>query len=319
MRKIFINTLKTAAAAILAILIAERLGLAFAVSAGIVAILTIQPTKKETLRTAAGRLYAFLAALLIAYVCFQLLGVTNEGFFLYLVIFILCCQYFGWYSAMAMDSVLISHFLTVSNMGREAVLNELAIFAIGVGIGILVNLHLRKNTDYMERLKRRTDEQIRLALSRMSERILDKDLTDYNGSCFQRIDASVREAKDMAQTNYLNQFGKKDTGDMEYLAMRERQIHVLYEMYKRVRRLRTTPVTAEAISDFLKKMSQEYHSENSAEELLEEFYRIDGMMKAAPLPTERAEFEDRAQLYALLRDMEEFLLIKKEFIKNKGK
>lgn len=317
MRKIIINTLKTAGAAVLAVLTARWMGLEFAVSAGIVAILTIQPTKKETLRTAVSRLYAFLAALLISFLCFQITGVTTEGFFLYLILFIFCCQYFGWYSAMAMDSVLISHFLTVSNMEVGAVLNEIGIFAVGVGIGILANLHLRKNAGYMEELKIRTDEQIKLALHRMSERILDKDLTDYNGSCFRRIDESVREAKDMAQTNYLNQFGRKDTKDMEYLAMRERQIHVLYEMYKRVRSLKTTPVTAKVISDFLEKVSVSYHSENSAEELLEEFYRMNDMMKSAPLPVERAEFEDRARLYTLLREIEEFLVIKKEFIRNR--
>ena len=67
-------------AAVAAILIAYELELEFAMSAGIVAILTIQPTKKETIRVAMGRLCAFLAALIIAYGSFCIFGYTVVAF-----------------------------------------------------------------------------------------------------------------------------------------------------------------------------------------------------------------------------------------------
>ena len=47
--------------------------------------------------------------------------------------------------------------------------------------------------------------------------------------------------------------------------------------------------------------------------LLDRFYEIDEGMRTEPLPAERSEFEDRAMLYSLLRHLEEFLRIKKEF------
>lgn len=40
---------------------------------------------------------------------------------------------------MAMDSVLISHFLSFQTMNVKTVENEVLIFIIGVGFGILVN------------------------------------------------------------------------------------------------------------------------------------------------------------------------------------
>ena len=52
MKGLLFRSVKIIAAAVLAILVAQALGLDFAVSAGIVAILSVQPTKKETLRTA---------------------------------------------------------------------------------------------------------------------------------------------------------------------------------------------------------------------------------------------------------------------------
>ena len=48
---------------------------------------------------------------------------------------------------------------------------------------------------------------------------------------------------------------------------------------------------------------------------MEAFQKLDREMKEEPLPLERIEFEDRARLFALIRLLEEFLNIKKEFMK----
>lgn len=308
-----INTIKIVGAAVVAIIIATFLELDFAVSTGIVAILTIQPTKQETLKMAAGRFAAFVSALIIAYACFMMFGYGNTGFFAYLLIFIFVCQVFHWYGAMAMNSVLISHFITLGNMGGQALLNEVSIFCIGVGLGILVNMHLHKDVDHMKVLKQNTDNQIRKILRRMSERILNKDMSDYNGECFEILEEYIRNAKNVAKENYDNQLDVNDTYDTDYIKMRKAQCGVLYEMYKSVRYMDTTPVTAKKISEFLREISEVYHEDNTAEELMTKFKELDEDMKNHPLPVERKEFEDRARLYILLRYIEEFLEIKKNF------
>ena len=308
-----VNTIKIAGAAMIAIFIAVAMKVEFAVSAGVVAMLTIQPTKKETIKIALGRFVAFITALLIAYGSFTLFGYGMEAFMIYLVLFVLVCQIFRWYSAMAMNSVLISHFLTFGVMNGETLRNEIILFCIGVGVGIIANLHLHKNVNDMERLKEETDAQIKKILSRMSQRILDRDISDYNGDCFLILGNSIRRAKNVAEENFNNQFGSKDVYDREYIAMREKQCEVLYEMYKNVRTIETTPITAGKISAFLSRMAEVYHKNNTGKELLEQFEELDEGMKHQPLPVERKEFEDRAKLYGLLRHIEEFIKLKIEF------
>ena len=312
-KDIMVNTIKIAGAAMIAIFIAVAMKVEFAVSAGVVAMLTIQPTKKETIKIALGRFVAFITALLIAYGSFTLFGYGMEAFMIYLVLFVLVCQIFRWYSAMAMNSVLISHFLTFGVMNGETLCNEIILFCIGVGVGIIANLHLRKNVNDMERLKEETDAQIKKILRRMSERILDRDISDYNGDCFLILGNSIRRAKNVAEENFNNQFGSKDVYDREYIAMREKQCEVLYEMYKNVRTIETTPITAGKISAFLSRMAEVYHKNNTGKELLEQFEELDEGMKHQPLPVERKEFEDRAKLYGLLRHIEEFIKLKIEF------
>ena len=314
MKSIIINTLKISIAAILAILCAQALKLDFAVSAGIVAILSVQPTKKETLRTALARLLAFAVALVISATLFNLLGFTTPVFFLYLAFFILICQWRKWISAMAMDSVLISHFLSFGKTGLTEIKNEVLLFVLGVGFGILVNLILHKNSNYIERLKNETDEQIKLALHRMALRIQNPALEDYDGSCFDSLNQSLFTAKKQAEENYNNQFSRKDTFDSRYLKMRENQTKILYEMYKAARDLGTVPDTAPLLSDFLEKVSTEYHKDNDVKALLDELAQIHDKMKNVPLPQTRTEFEDRANLFTLMERLKDFLQIKRNFM-----
>ena len=314
MKSIITNTIKITLAAVLAIICAQALKLDFAVSAGIVAILSVQPTKKETLRTALARLLAFAVALLISIALFNLLGFTVPVFFIYLLIFILVCQWRKWISAMAMDSVLISHFLSFGKTGPAEIKNEVLLFILGVGLGILVNLLLHKKTDYIEELKNQTDNQIKLALHRMALRIQNPALADYDGSCFTQLNQSLFTAKKQAEENYNNQFSKKDTFDSRYLEMRENQTKILYEMYKAASRIQTVPSTAGLLADFLEKVSTEYHKDNDVKALLEELALIHEKMKTVPLPQVRAEFEDRANLFILMERLEEFLIIKRDFV-----
>lgn len=314
MKSIITNSIKISAAAILAIICAQALKLDFAVSAGIVAILSVQPTKKETLRTALARLLAFAVALVISIALFNLLGFTIPVFFIYLVIFILVCQWRKWISAMAMDSVLISHFLSFGKTGTAEIKNEVLLFALGVGFGILVNLLLHKKTDYIEELKKQTDNQIKLTLHRMALRIQNPALADYDGSCFVSLNQSIFIAKKQAEENYNNQFSKKDTFDSRYLEMREKQTKILYEMFKAARNLGTVPSTAGLLSDFLEKVSNEYHKDNDVKALLEELTLIHDKMKSLTLPQTRTEFEDRANLFILMERLKEFLQIKHDFM-----
>ncbi|MBR5944186.1 MAG: hypothetical protein IKZ94_04485, partial [Lachnospiraceae bacterium] len=102
--------------------------------------------------------------------------------------------------------------------------------------------------------------------------------------------------------------------DIDYISMRGKQSDTLYEMFKHLSRIETVPVTAGLLSEFFERVSQEYSMDNTVAGLLEEFRELDAKMKEMPLPTERGEFEDRARLFAIMRGLEEFLNLKKEYV-----
>lgn len=300
-------------AAVTAMVAAQAVQLEFAVSAGVIAILSLQKTKKETFMLALERFLMFLAALLNGFLSFRLLGYNFKGFSLFLLIYVFLCQVLSKNAAMAPNAVLVSHFLTFQSMKPEYILNELLIFFIGAGLAVLVNLHLGKNEAVMEKRLRLVDGEIQGILLRMSEHILIEDKSDYNSECFQRLRDYLLDALQSARENQDNQWKVTDYFDMEYVRMREKQCEILYQMYKNIRKIETTPVQAEKLSALLKHISDEYQKENDVEELYLEWENVSAYMKKQPLPAERGEFESRALLFALLCETREFLLIKRDF------
>ncbi len=313
MKRIILNSLKVSIAVAIAIGIANVFQLEHAISAGIVAVLSIQPTKRETINLAIGRLIAFGIALFIATVSYHILGFNQLAFWVYIVPYAFICYLKNWTAAIALNSVLVSHFIVYGSMRWPYILNEIAIFIIGISVGILMNIHLQKNQSYMEDLMNKTDEQIVRILEKMGQKILHVQLDGYDEECFIQLEHSIREAKNIAEENFNNQFREKDDYDIKYIAMRHRQYNVLYDMYKIVKTIETAPSTAQIISDYFVYMSQVFHRENDGTELLQRFWDMDAYMKKQPLPQDRQEFEDRARLFALMRDIEEFIEIKAQF------
>lgn len=313
MKRIIIDSLKVSIAVAVAIAIANVFKLEYAISAGIVAVLSIRPTKRETYKLAAGRLIAFIIALLIAAVSYRIFGFTQLAFWIYIIPYVFICYLKKWTAAITINSVLVSHFLNYQSMDMTHVLNEVFIFVIGVSVGILMNLNLHHKEEYIENLKNQTDEQIVKILKVIAHRILDEKAPDYRTDCFKEMEHLLREAKNAAEENYNNRLRKQENCDIKYIAMRQRQYNVLLDMYKTAKTIETKPNTSQVISEFFEKMAGEFHRENDGVALMEAFKEMDAYMKKQPLPTQRQEFEDRAKLFIMMRYIEEFITIKMEF------
>lgn len=318
MRKLDKNTLasgmKITIAAILAILVADSINLQFSSTAGIITILSIQKTKKETLKTAGRRGMAFLIALLISSICFLAMGFHVLSFAVYLFIFSMVCLYFGWIEAIAMDSVLITHFLSEGNINWEIFVNEILLFAIGIGFGVLANLHLRKKKKEFEILADDVDLEIRGILRRMAQRLLEEDKSEYNGKCFEKLEIEVEQAKQSAFRNYNNQILNASYYEIDYIKMRENQIEVLRHIYESIKMVQTIPSQTKKIANLIIKIEEGYHKENTVKAFLKELTDLLKEMKREELPSTRDEFEARAVLFYITKQLEEFLTLKEKFM-----
>lgn len=299
-----------------AILISTLLKLEFSATAGLITVLSIQNTKKETTEIAVKRLISFFFAIAVSFVSFHFLGYTTLAFAVYLFVFIILCQIFKAQSAIVPVSVLISHILSKQDFSFEMILNEFLLLFTGAAVGFVLNLYMHKNLTKMEKTKSCLDNEIKAVLQRMSARILVSDKSDYNHDCFKKLDSYISEARETAIQNQNNSFGVFDKYDFLYLEMREKQCNILHEMYKIIKAMDASQKQGEIISDFLKKISEEYHEKNDVKSLAAEADYIIEEMKKEKMPESRSEFENRALLFTLLIRTKEFLSIKYMFMEN---
>jgi len=312
----FFKSLKIAVAALLSLFIAGELGLESSATAGIITVLSIQKTKRETVRSAANRILAYGCALALAAACFRLLGFTLPAFAVYLFLFAFLCMLAGWQEAITTDSVLISHFLQKGNMGLPMLGNETLLLVIGAGMGILVNLHLHSKEADFVKLADDVDRRIKGILRQMAEWLRSQNRDKYECSSFLELEEALRRAKLCAAANYNNSFFQKDTYQLDYIRMRSQQAVVLKGIYENMKKVAYLPEQAGAVATLFADVEQAYHKENTVVELLERLRGVLEEMKKEKLPQCREEFEARAILFYILLQMEELLLIKRRFIES---
>ena len=314
LKKHILKSLKVSVAAILAIFIAAELGLKYSATAGIITVLSIQNTKRETLKSAENRWVAFVFAMTLAWLCYTIMGFTLPAYALYLFLFAILCYVAGLGEALVMNSVLVSHYLAEQSMTMGMFMNELLLFVIGAGLGILVNLHLQPKNQQFDRLAKNVDEGIKTMIRSMAGLLKTKDFEfDFQKGFFE-VETAIRDAKLCAAANYNNSLTTESTLELDYVRMREQQSIVLQSMYENVKKISYLPKQAEQIADLLKEIEDKFHRNNTVEELLNKLENLFDDMESQELPKTREEFEARAILFYIMMQIKNVLLLKREFV-----
>lgn len=315
------KSFKIAIAALLAIVIAGELSLEYSATAGIITVLSIGNTKRETLLSAKNRGLAFVCALVLAALSFGMLGYNLVAFAVYLFLFAMLCFVADWREAIAMDSVLISHFLAQQSMGIHVLLNEIGLFLIGTILGILMNLHLRKKEEEFDRLAEEVDRQMKEVLHHMKHELKDdrdKSQKDCRENCLEELAQRIEQAKFCAVNNYNNAFFGADMGELDYIRMREQQSVVLQGIYENIKSINYLPEQAKRVANLLGEIEQGYHKNNTVEGLIQKLEQLLRAMKKENLPATREEFEARAILFYILMQLEKLLFIKRDYWREQG-
>jgi len=309
-REHVIMGVKVALGAAAAIGLAMLLHLEYASTAGIITVLSIMGTKRETLRIARGRLLAVLCAAGIAFVCYRLLGFTLAGFAAYLFLFAVLCYTCRWTYALPMASVLMSHFLAAGNMGWPMLRNEALLFLIGTALGVMVNLHLRADEEAMTRHLRAVDELMRAAmyaLSRMEAGVSEARLL------LTALSRELTAAEQLAVDNADNTFGDAPLYPVRYVQLRLNQLKILRQIASALEDVNARTSQCEEVCGLIARVAGEYSRDNDVSALLEAAQAVLAQMRTQALPVSRDEFESRAVLYYVLLRVEDFLLLKRQF------
>ncbi|MEI3551914.1 MAG: aromatic acid exporter family protein [Acutalibacteraceae bacterium] len=99
-------------------------------------------TKRDTLIVAWKRSIAFLLASSIAIISFTIFQFSVWGLGIYLIMIVILCQAFELTDGLSMSTVLMLHIWTARSITASSLLNEATLMAIGILMGILMNLYM---------------------------------------------------------------------------------------------------------------------------------------------------------------------------------
>ncbi|MFV8771919.1 aromatic acid exporter family protein [Aerococcus urinaeequi] len=316
--RVAIKSAKYAVATFIAIFLAQWLGLDYAVSAGVIAILSLAETSKKTVQYIGNLTLTMILSLLIATILFNLYGYEIWVFSLYLLITYPVSVYLKSDNAIAPCAVFISHLLLEQASDFNWWVNEMLLLVIGVGIAVIVNLYQTSASGEMDKLKGQIEREMQTILNHLADKM---DTPDHPGHLlYEHIDQAYELAK-YGEFLVLKEAENNITGDVQnyylnYFSMRSSQLIILYDINNSLDNIYESTDQTYDLSGFFRHVSQQLSESNTAAKLRNELNQLKTRFRQQPLPQTRNEFETRSMLFDILLDCEKFLNLKYEFYKS---
>ena len=313
-RKMAIKVLKIAVGSCMAVAVAQFFELPYATSAGIVTLLTVQNTRRDTIRLAAERLLSFLLSVLLVFVCFRYIGKlewVNYGVYIFLMVHV--CYFFGWENTISVNAVMGTHYLLTPDYSLNFAASELAVIAIGTALALLMNWHMPSNLKILREDIRKAEDDMQQVLQELACYLEGKLDGAHIWLDLDQLEQSIHRGLDRAHEHARNTLSEEDHYYIEYMEMRLQQCALLQAIRHRVWKIDGMPEQAKIISDYLRYLVPYVHEKNIPDRQSADLQQVFDQMKQQPLPESRDEFESRAILYHVLLDLEDFLFVKKRF------
>ncbi|WP_088072922.1 aromatic acid exporter family protein [Gottfriedia luciferensis] len=316
MYRIGSRVVKTAFGSALAIFIAQSIGVNFYSSAGIIAILCIQPTRRRSLETAIRRFLACILNIIFCLFFFYLFGYTAVAIGLLLLFFIPSLVMFKIQEGVISSSVIMLHLYNLEKITVPIILNEIIVIVIGIGVALLCNLYMPSLDDQIKSFKVKIDSKFCFIFEKISIY-----LKEPSNKCFlEEYEETVillQKAKNTSKLEIDNHYFKlRNDEDYEYFLLRERQLEVIYRIIKTVCNIKVSNEQSHILSKFFNDLSYSINPKISGTICLHQLEEIYQMFRSMPLPQTADDFETRAAVLTIIHEMESFLIMKSKF---KGK
>lgn len=310
--KIGYRTIKTAIGTPIAVSIAQILGLTNPFSAGILTILCIQPSRKRSYLSAWQRFLACIIASIYSVVLFELIGYSPLVLGLLFIVFIPTCVFFNITPGITTSAVIILNMYSASSIPVSFLFDQFLLIIIGIGTGLMLNLYMPSLDKPLKKKQRKLEQNFKMILFEIALYIRDKNKT-WDGKEIIESDQLLAEALRLVERDKENHLLRDKHPYYDYFNMRSSQFERLQKMLPLVTKIPLHGPITEKIASFFERLSENVHPGNTAIIFLEELTNLRKDFNRLDLPKTQKEFEIRANLYQLLRELEEYLMIKQKF------
>lgn len=309
--KIGTRTVKTAVGVALSVFLAQWAGLQFYTMSGILTMLCIQVTRKQSLKTSGKRIAACFLGLVLSFFLFAWIGYYPFTLFLTVIVLIPLLVMFRLQDGVTTSMVVILQIYTLNQFTIPIFLNELGLVGIGVGVALLMNSYMPNRENEMAALQQSLGKNFSLILREFAIYLRRKE-SEWDGKEMLETDSLLNQIETLAIQEAENQLFRKENEYYRYYSLRQKQFELLESMLPIISSLYQQVPHAERLALFLDKLSDRITDDQNAYELLGELREMRKIHKTEPLPVTRVEFETRASLFHLFNEIERFLMLYEE-------
>lgn len=315
-KKVLLQGLKIGMGSSIAIYLAVLCKLDYAISAGSITLLTIVSTKWDTVKLSLFRVITMILAIAMACLIFSHLHNEWIAYGIFVFIMVIICELLGWGATISVNAVIGAHFLMELDFSLPFILNECLLVIIGITVAVVLNLFYdyRAQESTIIRNMRYTEQQLQMLLKEMAAFLSEKEMKLDVWEEIRRVEDEVKTFVQDAYDYQNNTFHSHPGYYVDYFEMRMQQVKVLYSLQFELNKIRTVPKQAQVIAEYISYLTDYVIEVNAPTKQIERLNQIFLDMKKEPMPVTRDEFENRAMLFHILMDLEEFLKAKKYFV-----
>lgn len=307
------RTVKMVGATLFSIWIAQALQLEHEMAAGIIAILSVLDTKRDSISTGVARLLSTIVAFVIASIVFSIFGYTVFAFGIYLTLYVPIAYKYHLQAGIAPCSVLVTHFISAESIHVYWQMNGLLLMGIGAGMAIVFNLWMPSQLKKIETLKEQIEEEMRIILRLFEAHLLQNEHAEKLNNELMELDQLTNTMHQQSLKELDNQVFHKNNYYVRYSQMRQEQFLVIKQMTQTIPYIQLTTEQNKILADLFAQTADQLHEKNTGLTLLENISKLYNIFRNSSLPRTREEFESRAVLLQLLHDFERFIQLKRDF------
>lgn len=306
------RTIKTAVAALMAVLIADGFGIHGATSAGLLAILGVDVTRKRSIRTISARFFASVVGLLFACVLFDVFGFHDWVLALYILAAFPVIVRVGFKEGIVTGSVVVFRVFSGGVIDLDVLLTQLWLLLIGLGSAMVVNLaYMPRSDNTMLEIRQDIDRTFSVIFKNISN-TLSSSTYIWDGKELIEADKAIAKGMIEAGRSLENQVLNPQEDWKIYFYMRRQQLDSIQNMVQLISQIYQHMPQAELVAELFDQLSQDVQTEHytgRTEKLLEQ---VQNEFKEMELPATREEFEIRSAILQLSRELSQYLKIAKK-------
>lgn len=310
----FIYALRHGLGGSLAIFTANLFGLQFATQAGVICIFSMLSTSKDTIKLTGCRLISFVITAVVAYIFFTHMWSDYVAFGIFIFITIIVSEMMGWGAALSANVVAGTHFLNVDPFTPAVIVNEFYIVLIGITYALVFNMIHDTGSQRQE-----LEEGVTIIQGKIEDVLLglsaylktrDNDVWNTFPKLQQEVNYYVQRALEY-EGNTFEQGSHYYTG---YFEMLQNQLQILHNLHSPMRKIQSIPGQAEQINKLIDYLSKHETELSVPDTEVQEIQEAMNALEKDELPKTREEFESRALLYHVITGLEDFLMIKWNYL-----